>query len=139
MEAIFNQLAKPPTLPRVLCGDFNAPKAEGPNGELITWEQTVYKNGMIKIKRGRDRWDQVERNIITGLTQHDLVDVFRHLNGYGTVDASWRQPWRPEPGYRLDHIFASPSLKPTECRYLHELRDAGLSDHSPMEAVFAEA
>jgi exonuclease III len=139
MEAIYNQLSKPSTLPRVLCGDFNAPKAEGPNGELVTWEQSVYKNGMVKVLPGRDKWDQVERNLITGLTQHDFVDVFRYLNGYGTVDASWRQPWRPEPGYRLDHIFASPALKPIACRYLHELRDTGLSDHSPMQAEFADS
>ena len=139
MRAIYDQLSEPSSLPRILCGDFNAPKAEGPDGELITWEQTVRKNGMVKVKRGRDGWDQIERNLIVGLPQRDFVDVFRYINGYGTVDASWRQPWRPEPGYRLDHIFASPSLRPTECRYLHELRDAGLSDHSPMEAVFAEA
>ena len=139
MEAIYNQLSEPSTLPRVLCGDFNAPKAEGPNGELITWEQTIHKNGMVKIKRGRDGWDRIERNLFTGLPQYDFVDVFRYINGYGAVDASWRQAWRPEPGYRLDHIFASLTLKPTGCRYLHQLRDAGLSDHSPMEAEFADS
>jgi exodeoxyribonuclease III len=134
MKAIYNQLSEPSTLPRILCGDFNAPKAEGPNGELITWEQIIYKNGMVKIQRGRDRWDQVERSLIAGLTSHDFVDVFRYINGYGTRDASWRQTWRPVPGYRLDHIFASQVLKPIGCRYLHQLREAGLSDHSPMEA-----
>ncbi len=139
MEAVFNQLSKPSSLPRVLCGDFNAPKAEGPNGELITWEQTIRKNGTVKVMRGREGWDQIERNLIAGLTEHDFVDVFRHINGYGAPDASWRQHWRPEPGYRLDHIFASPALKPIRCRYLHDLRDAGLSDHSPMEAEFADS
>jgi exonuclease III len=139
MEAIYNQLSGLSTLPRILCSDFNAPKSEGPNGELITWEQSVYKNGKVKILPGRDKEDQVERNLITGLAQQDFVDVFRYINGYGTVDASWRQAWRPEPGYRLDHIFASPARKPIGCRYLHELRDAGLSDHSPMEAEFADS
>ena len=139
MEAIYNQLSEPARLPRILCGDFNAPKAEGPNGELITWEQTIYKNGMVKVKPGRDRWDQVERNIMAGLTEHDFVDVFRYINGYGTLDASWRQTWSQRPGYRLDHIFASRKLKPLGCRYLHQLREAGLSDHSPMEAEFADS
>jgi exonuclease III len=139
MEAIYNQLSEPSTLPRVLCGDFNAPKAEGPDGEVVTWEQTIYKNGMVKILPGRDRGDQIERNLIAGLTLHDFVDVFRYINGYGTLDASWRQAWRPEPGYRLDHIFASLALRPMACRYLHPLRDVGLSDHSPMEAEFADS
>ncbi len=138
MEAIYDHLSQPSVLPRILCGDFNAPKAEGAGGEVVTWEQTIRKNGTVKIRRGRDRWDKVERNLITGLTEHNLVDIFRHLNGYGTLDASWRQAWSQLPGYRLDHIFASLTLKPRECRYLHHLRDAGLSDHSPMEAVFAD-
>ena len=138
MEAIYNQLSEPSTLPRILCGDFNAPKAEGPNGELVTWEQTIYKNGMVKIRPGRERWDQVERNLTAGLTQHGFVDVFRYINGYGTLDASWRQAWSQMPGYRLDHIFASLTLQPTGCKYLHQLRDAGLSDHSPIEAVFSD-
>ena len=69
--------------------------------------------------------------------QHGFVDVFRYINGYGTLDASWRQAWSQMPGYRLDHIFASLTLQPTGCRYLHQLRDAGLSDHSPIEAVFS--
>ena len=37
---------------------------------------------------------------------------------------------------RFDHIFASKSLNPAECRYLHEVRRKGLSDHSAMMMVF---
>lgn len=35
-------------------------------------------------------------------------------------------------GCRLDHAFATPSLRPrvTLCRYSHVERDAGVTDHS---------
>ena len=39
-------------------------------------------------------------------------------------------------GDRYDHIFASQSLGVAKCGYLHSLREAGLSDHSPIEATF---
>jgi hypothetical protein len=32
--------------------------------------------------------------------------------------------------------MASVSLGPTYCDYVHEWREAGLSDHSAMEAIF---
>ena len=37
-------------------------------------------------------------------------------------------------GFRLDHAFATPSLRSriTSCRYSHAERDAGISDHSIM-------
>ena len=34
-------------------------------------------------------------------------------------------------GYRLDHLLISGPWQATSCRYLHPLRKAGLSDHSP--------
>jgi hypothetical protein len=39
-------------------------------------------------------------------------------------------------GYRLDHVFAAPSLNAIECEYLHDFRAAGLSDHAPIEVQF---
>jgi endonuclease/exonuclease/phosphatase family metal-dependent hydrolase len=37
-------------------------------------------------------------------------------------------------GWRLDHIFASPELRPVRGSYHHDWRDDGLSDHSALEA-----
>jgi len=38
------------------------------------------------------------------------------------------------PGYRLDHVIASPEVAVEGCGYLHEWRESGLSDHSGMWA-----
>ena len=74
---------------------------------------------------------------MTGLAEFDLVDVFRALHGYGvpafsfTFTRSGRAFSR-----RFDHVFASRSLNPVACRYLHTPRENGLSDHAPLEAEF---
>lgn len=138
LDGVYDGLSLPSSLPRILCGDFNSPKAELSDGQIITWGQSVRRNGAVKVMRGRDRWDRAERSIIAGLAQYGFVDVFRHLNGYDAQDRSWRQNWSRGLGYRIDHIFASLTLKPIRCSYLHQLRDVGLSDHSPMEAVFGD-
>jgi endonuclease/exonuclease/phosphatase family metal-dependent hydrolase len=38
------------------------------------------------------------------------------------------------PRRRLDHVFCSSDLEPVACAYHHGWRDAGLSDHSALEA-----
>jgi exonuclease III len=68
------------------------------------------------------------------------ADRFEALGESGWVDV-WRRgrsgsegTWVSHAGtaYRLDHAFASPGLaaRVTGCRYSHEEREAGLSDHS---------
>ena len=44
-EGIFARLACTSTTPRILCGDFNSPQAEGPGGEIITWGQDEGRDG----------------------------------------------------------------------------------------------
>lgn len=39
-------------------------------------------------------------------------------------------------GRRFDHVYASRNFRPVSCQYLHELREQGLSDHSPVEVCF---
>ena len=63
----------------------------------------------------------------------DFVDVFRSLHGYADRAPSWHGSRR---GYRLDHVLASPALRPSACRYLDEVRTERLSDHAAVEAVF---
>jgi exonuclease III len=119
-EGIAAGLARPARRPRILCGDFNAPLNELADGTLVPFG-----------KRGRAA--EAELGIFVGLAAAGLPDVFRALHGYGVDEASWFGPVR---GYRLDHAFASAELGPRACRYLHDLRAAGLSDHAALEVVF---
>lgn len=118
-EALYERLARPSDRHRILCGDFNTPKLETPQGDVITFMEA-------------------ERLVICGLAEWDLGDVFRELNGYDRRDVSWifHTRGRRKSGHRLDHVLASASLMPTYCDYQHGWRDAGLSDHSAIEALF---
>jgi exonuclease III len=147
LEGLYAGLALPSTRPRVLCGDFNAPQLEWPTGEVVTWGQHINRKGMAVIRkhmRGGEglRWDQGERQILQGLAAYDLSDVFRRLHGYAMQAYSW-YPIRMDPhrqarlmGRRFDHGFASASLRPVSCLYLHACRESGLSDHAALEIVF---
>jgi exonuclease III len=138
LEAIYERLARKVRRHRILCGDFNTPRRETPDGEIITFGQRVRENlppRLRKIIRGKSgaRWDAGERNILTGLKDFDLADVFREIHGYDVQEMSWTT-WRKSKqfGGRFDHIFASAALNATNAEYLHEAREAGLSDHSPL-------
>lgn len=130
-EAIFDRLARPCDRHRILCGDFNSPRLETTEGELITFAGHHPDH--------LERWDAAERSLLEGLAEWDLVDCFRDLNGYDRQDASWvfHTRARRKAGHRLDHVLASASLRPRLCDYHHGWREAGLSDHSAIEAVFA--
>jgi exonuclease III len=123
-EGIYDRLARenPPEY-RFLCGDFNSPKAESADGEVTVWGSS-------------ERWQDAERSVITGLTEHDLADAYRAVNGYGDDAYSWvAKNQGNEWPRRFDHVFASDRLNATEASYLHEYDD--LSDHTPLEVVFA--
>ena len=84
-----------------------------------------------------ERWDAAERSILTGLAPYDLADVFRRLHGYGVAEFSWRLKRLGKfRDSRFDHVFASATLNPVECPYVHAWRESGLSDHSGLEVVF---
>jgi exonuclease III len=146
-EGIYSRLACPTPHARILCGDLNTPQAESADGCVTTWGQVITPDGGVSIWKswrdtfGRvdtgDRWDAAERNVLTGLAQFDLPDVFRSLYGYGVVECSWY--WKGKGrciGRRFDHVFASRQLHAVRCVYLHALREMGLSDHSPIEVDF---
>jgi exodeoxyribonuclease III len=123
---------------RILCGDFNFPQRELSDGVVITFGERIRKNGTYHIRRGRERQALAERAILVGLAAHNLRDVYRSLNGFTSQEYSWVARNRGRSfGFRLDHILASEALRPQECHYLHPLRETGLSDHSPIEAMFA--
>jgi exonuclease III len=144
LEGICTHLMHPAIRPRVLCGDFNTPQAERPDGEVITWGQQIGLDSSLSIRKGKRqdkedflRWDRGERNVLTGLAEFDLPDVFRMLHGYDVQEFSWywHGKWR-QIGRRYDHIFSSRSLHAVRCGYLHDWRQKGLSDHAPIDAYF---
>lgn len=138
-EGIYTRLACSSDIPRILCGDFNSPQLEKPDGTLVTWGQKEKGNGEIYIQRNHQRWDSGERSVIEGLSEFDLPDVYRLLSGYEVQDYSWIL-WRKgkvSARRRFDHIFASRALHPLKCDYLHSFRESGVSDHSAIEALFS--
>ncbi|MCI0392387.1 MAG: endonuclease/exonuclease/phosphatase family protein [Acidobacteria bacterium] len=142
LEGLYQGLAGNTQRPRILCGDLNTPKEERPDGEVITWGQRINKEDKAVIRkriRGNSgkRWDEGERNVLKGLANYDLKDVYRLVHGYERQEFSWYAKRKGLTiGRRFDHIFCSSSLNPVICEYLHEFREMGLSDHSAIEACF---
>jgi exonuclease III len=132
-EAIYERLAHAAPLPRILCGDFNTPRSEGHDGTVTFWGS--------EHPQHLTRWDAAEASVILDLSEHGLPDLFRQLHGYETQEASYVLRRRDTHYHRrYDHIFASPALGGTSCRYHHDWRDPHrLSDHSALEAEFSEA
>lgn len=134
-EGIYTRLARNADAPRILCGDFNSPRLEKPNGQIVTWGQTEKSN---VVRKGMERWDAGERCVIAGLKNYDLTDVFRLLHGYEVQEFSLVMRRNNKiTRRRFDHVFASSVLNPVACHYLHQLREQGMSNHSPVEVDFA--
>jgi exonuclease III len=128
-EAVHAHLARG-TGPRVLCGDLNTPRREHPDGRVWTFART--RHGKLRPERG-ERWDHAELALIRGLEPYGFRDAFRELHGFESREPSW--VWqRSGGGYRLDHLIVSGEVAVRDVRYLHDWRDAGLSDHSPLLA-----
>lgn len=77
-----------------------------------------------------------EYRFYTDFAAHGLIDAFRQLHPQ-LVEHSWFG--RSGNGYRFDHIFMThPHCRLLRsCRYLHQPRRAGLSDHAAMTAALA--
>jgi exodeoxyribonuclease III len=133
LQAIRSGLAGAGPAPRVLCGDLNTPRRELPGGQVVSFARD--SNGRLRPERGPE-WDAAELGVVPGLRDLGYRDVYRSLHGYGQREPSWT--WKRiaghSGGWRIDHIFASEQLQPVACRYHHEWRDQGLSDHSALEA-----
>jgi exodeoxyribonuclease III len=133
LQALRSGLADAVLAPRVVCGDLNTPRRELPSGQVVSFARD--SRGRLRPERGPD-WDAAELGVVPGLRDLGYRDVYRSLHGYGQREASWT--WKRiaghSGGWRIDHIFASEPLRPAACRYHHEWRDQGLSDHSALEA-----
>jgi exonuclease III len=129
-EAIHAHLLGAATGPTALCGDLNTPRREHADGRVWTFARTSH--GKLRPERG-ERWDQAELALIKGLEPAGFRDAFRALHGYERRELSWTwQRWGG--GYRLDHLIVSADVDVPEVTYLHDWREAGLSDHSPLLA-----
>lgn len=116
--------------PRLVCGDLNTPRREHPDGRVWTFARDRY--GRLRPDRG-ERWDAAELALIKGLEARGFRDAFRSLHGLDQREPSWVwQRWGG--GYRLDHLIVSSELEVPVCGYLHQWRDEGVSDHSPLVA-----
>ena len=135
---MYRRLATPAARHRILCGDFNTPQRERPDGSIVTWAHREKANGQLVFRAGRDeRWERAELGVLRGLAQFDFADVYRLLHGYESDDFTWyARTAKGLRGRRFDHVFASKSLSPVGCRYLHTLREAELSDHAAVEVDF---
>ncbi|HWE08923.1 MAG TPA: endonuclease/exonuclease/phosphatase family protein [Solirubrobacteraceae bacterium] len=116
--------------PRLVCGDLNTPRKEHPDGRVWTFARD--RSGRLVPERG-PRWDEAELALVKGLEQYGFRDAFREVHGLERREFSWEWP-RTGGGYRLDHLIVSAEIAVSECRYLHQWRRAGLSDHSPLLA-----
>jgi exonuclease III len=119
--------------PRVLCGDLNTPRRELPDGTVLSFARD--SKGRLRPERG-DPWDAAELGVVPGLRDLGFADAFRAVHGYARREPSWTfgRIAGHGGGWRLDHVFASAELEVTAAAYHHGWRDAGLSDHSALEA-----
>jgi len=131
LETLHARLTEPSDVPRILTGDINTPQYESREGVIQTFART--RGGNIRPHYG-ERHDRAELLLIDDLPgAHGWQDAFRALHGYARRDRSYVvKP--PGYGWRLDHIIVEQPLAPVACEYVHEVREAGLSDHSAMWA-----
>ncbi len=95
--------------PGILTGDFNT----GINGVDQKGNSFWYEDDLVKF------------------TKNGYSDAFRHIYK-DKIEYSWFS--HQGNGYRYDHFYISNDLLPLvkDCYYLHDWREEGLSDHSPM-------
>ena len=129
-EAVHAHLAADPRRPRALCGDLNTPRREHADGTVWTFARDRY--GRLREDRG-ERWDAAETALVRGLEPFGYRDAFRALNGFEAREPTWEWP-RWGGGYRLDHLVVSGTVEVGACRYAHDWRREGLSDHSALVA-----
>lgn len=122
--AIHERMRQALERPHILCGDFNSPKAETAQGEIVLFTRPVRATEFAG-----------EGALMGGLARFGVSDAFRVCNGYLADDRSWYWKNRGRTGgYRLDHVFVSAHFRAIGCWYDHTVREHGLSDHSLLVA-----
>ncbi|MDG5778775.1 hypothetical protein QA599_20240, partial [Haloarculaceae archaeon H-GB1-1] len=124
--------------PCLLTGDFNSPDKELADGTVIPWRYD--EEGAVA-----EMWVTAELNILRGLEEMGMRDVFREQHGYGDLDmldvshaTQTDDPLSVPPadveGKRFDHMIASETLRPRACHYDQD--GFACSDHAPLIAEF---
>jgi len=142
LEGLYKGLAIHSKRKRILCGDFNTPQDELLKYGVCTFAQKINKKGVPRLRKifrrgSGNRWDQGERNILEGLKEFNLVDAYRQLHPIPKKAYSFvlERRGRVVAKRRFDHFFISKEFKIKSIEYLHQFRESGLSDHSPLELV----
>ncbi|GAA0818211.1 endonuclease/exonuclease/phosphatase family protein [Streptosporangium amethystogenes subsp. fukuiense] len=108
-------------------------------GELAVTGPVVIAGDLNVVERGHRPHHTVfgtwEYEFYAAFAAAGYGDAFRHCHPDG-LDHSWYGR-RSGEGYRFDHIFSSPVAAVVDCRYVHEPRTTGLSDHAAMTATLA--
>jgi exonuclease III len=115
---------------------------------LNKWNCRVPEYGHPDVKARLTTWFEASKALLPpeeldlrNASGADLADVFRRLHPRDE-EHSWIWRGRGKGGAsktvrrRFDHIFASESLGAIDCHYVHDVREAGLSDHSAIVAEF---
>jgi len=118
---------------RVLCGDLNTPRREHADGRVVSFARDSRER--LRPERGH-RWDAAELGVVPGLRDLGFTDAFRAVHGPAARAPSWTFGVIAGHGggWRIDHVFASCELAVAAADYHHGWRQAGLSDHSALEA-----
>ena len=138
LSGIYSTLSVAGEKPRILCGDFNTPREEMPDGTIITWGYSGRK-GKYFLKPAGEYQHKLEYQILRGLGEFcAMPDAYRRFHGYDEWRAGEAWSWQAHNGkkYRFDHIFASDTLPVRNICYLHEIGKRKLSDHTPIEIDF---
>jgi endonuclease/exonuclease/phosphatase family metal-dependent hydrolase len=137
LEAVHAWLAGRDERRVVLLGDLNTPRREHPDGTVMTFARE--RDGTLRVG-GPDgeRHDAAEAGVTEqGLRSLGFCDAYRAVRGWEARDRSWTYP--NGGGYRLDHLLVRGADRIGAAAYVHELRTAGLSDHSALVAEVAFA
>jgi endonuclease/exonuclease/phosphatase family metal-dependent hydrolase len=133
LEAVHAWLAERPEPRVVLLGDLNTPRREHPDGTVMTF--AAERDGTLRPERG-ERHDEAERGVTEqGLRDLGFADAFRAVHGWEVKERSWTYP--NGGGYRLDHVLVRGADAVGAAGYAHDLRQAGLSDHSALAVDIA--
>ena len=142
LEGLYKGLAKHTEKKRILCGDFNTPQDELLKHGVCTFAQKINKKGVPKLKKifrggSGNRWDQGERNALEGLKEFNLSDAYRRIHPIPKKAYSFviERRGKVVAKRRFDHFFLSKEFKIKSIEYLHQFRESGLSDHSPLELI----
>ncbi|MEQ8769404.1 MAG: endonuclease/exonuclease/phosphatase family protein [Phycisphaerales bacterium] len=138
-ECIAAHLAEPRESQCVLCGDFNSPWEELPDGRVLCFGGRYDRDGKI-VARRTDRYQRqlaAESSVIEGQSTHGLIDAVRKVHGVDHDRYSFVQRRSGKAWYRrFDHVFLSAGLNPTSAHYDIAGLEEGLSDHAALVVDF---